>query len=150
MMLLEATRILVPVNGEAATERTFRWTCRIAKQERATIHAIYVLEVPLDQPLESHQVQATIKGEEILATIEAIADEERHREVQGKLLRSRNAGTALVQEADDRHMDLIVLGIPYRRRFGACHIGTTASYIFNNASCRVLFIRDQAGPSYPD
>ena len=150
MMLLEATRILAPVNGEAATERTFRWTCRIAKQERATIHAIYVLEVPLDQPLESHQVQATIKGEEILATIEAIADEERHREVQGKRRRCRNAGRPLVQEADDRHMDLIVLGIPYRRRFGACHIGTTASYIFNNASCRVLFIRDQAGPSYPD
>ena len=149
-MLFEATRILVPVNGKPATERTFRWTCRMARQERAEIHAVYVMEVPLNQSLESEQAQAIVKGEEILATIDAIAYEERHREVQGKLLRSRNAGPALVQEAEDRRMDLIVLGIPYRRRFGSCHIGTTASYIFANASCRVLLLRDQAGPGFPD
>ena len=149
-MFFEATRILVPVNGERTTERTFRWTCRMARQERAEIHAVYVMEVPLDLSLESEQAQAIVKGEEILATIDAIAYEERHREVQGKLLRSRNAGPALVPEAEDRRMDLIVLGIPYRRRFGGCHIGTTASYILDNASCQVLFIRDQAGPRYPD
>ena len=64
-MLLEATRILVPVNGQEATERTFRWTCRMARQERAEIHAVYVVEVPLDQSLESDQAQAIVKGEEL-------------------------------------------------------------------------------------
>ena len=144
-MRLEATRILVPVNGDPATERTFRWTCRMARQEKAEIHAVYVMEVPLDQPLESDMSQAIAKGERILETIEAIGADEKFRDVRAKLLRARNAGPALVQEAEDRIMDLIVLGVPYQRRFGALRIGSTASYIFNNASCRVLFLRDRAG-----
>ena len=149
-MRLEATRILVPVNGDPATERTFRWACRMARQEKAEIHAVYVIEVPLDLSLESEMSNAVAKGERILETIEAISAEEKFRDVQAKLLRARHAGPALVQESDDRHMDLIVLGVPYRRRFGACRIGSTASYIFNNVSCRVLFLRDRAGTPYLD
>ena len=149
-MRLEATRILVPVNGDPATERTFRWTCRMARQEKAEIHAIYVMEVPLDLPLESDLTNAIAKGERILETIEAIGAEEKFRDVQAKLLRARHAGPALVQETEDRHMDLVVLGVPYRRRFGVCRIGSTASYIFNNVSYRVLFLRDRAGTPYLD
>ena len=149
-MRLEATRILVPVNGDPATERTFRWTCRMARQEKAEIHAIYVMEVPLDLALESDLSTAVAKGEQILETIEAIGAEEKFRDVQAKLLRARHAGPALVQETEDRHMDLVVLGVPYRRRFGACRIGSTASYIFNNALCRVLFLRDRAAAAYLD
>lgn len=149
-MRLEATRILVPVNGDPATERTFRWTCRMARQEKAEIHAIYVMEVPLDLSLESDLTHAIAKGERILEAIEAIGAEEKFRDVQGKLLRARHAGPALVQETEDRHMDLVVLGVPYRRRFGVCRIGSTASYIFNNVSCRVLFLRDRAGTPYLD
>jgi nucleotide-binding universal stress UspA family protein len=149
-MRLEATRILVPVNGDPATERTFRWTCRMARQEKSEIHAIYVMEVPLDLPLESELSSAITKGERILETIEAIGAEERFRNVEAKLLRARNAGPALVQETEDRRIDLIVLGVPYRKRFGTFRVGSTASYIFNNASCRVLFLRDRAGMPYLD
>jgi len=149
-MRLEATRILVPVNGDPATERTFRWTCRMARQDKAAIHAIYVMEVPLDLPMESDLTNDIAKGERILETIEAIGAEERFRDVEAKLLRARSAGRALVQETEDRRIDLVVLGVPYRKRFGTFQIGSTASYIFNNASCRVLFLRDQAGMAYLD
>ena len=149
-MRLEATRILVPVNGDPATERTFRWTCRMARQDKAEIHVIYVMEVPLDLPLESDLTNDIAKGERILETIEAIGAEERFRDVEAKLLRARSAGRALVQETEDRRSDLVVLGVPYRKRFGTFQIGSTASYIFNNASCRVLFLRDQAGMAYLD
>ena len=149
-MRLEATRILVPVNGETATERTFRWTCRMARQDKSEIHAIYVIEVPLDLPLESELTHAIATGERILETIEAIGAEEKFRDVEAKLLRARHAGPALVQETEDRHIDLIVLGVPYRKRFGTFRIGSTASYIFNNASCRVLFLRDRAETPYLD
>ena len=149
-MRLEATRILVPVNGDPATERTFRWTCRMARQDKAEIHVIYVMEVPLDLPLESDLTNDIAKGERILETIEAIGAEERFRDVEAKLLRARSAGRALVQETEDRRIDLVVLGVPYRKRFGTFQIGSTASYIFNNASCRVLFMRDQAGMAYLD
>ena len=93
---------------------------------------------------------AISEGERILERIEAIGGEEKFKAIQAKFLRARRAGPALVQETEDRHLDMIILGVPYRRRFGSCHLGSTASYIFNNASCRVIFLRDQAGIAYFD
>ena len=142
---LEATRILVPVNGGPATDPTFRWACRLAKQSKAELHVIHVIEVPLDRPLEAELDHLVDEGESLLKRMESISAEEKVKGVQAKFLRARYAGPALVQETEDRHMDMVVLGIPYRRRFGSCHVGTTASYILNNAACRVIFLRDPVG-----
>ena len=143
-MKLEAKRILVPVNGDSASEQTFRWACQLARQSKAQLHAVYVIEVPLDLPLEAENPQATNEGEEILARIEAIGAEEKCKDVQAKSLRARHAGPAIVVETEDRHMDAVILGIPYRRQFGACTLGSTAGYIFDNASCQVIFWRERA------
>ena len=56
----------------------------------------------------------------------------------------------MVLESEDRFMDLLIVGVPYNRRFGTCMLGTTASYIFNNAMCQVMFWREQAPtPIFP-
>ena len=47
-------------------------------------------------------------------------------------------------EAEDRQMDAVIMGVRYRRRFGACSLGTTSSYIFNNAPWQVIFWRERA------
>ena len=141
---LDAKRILVPVNGDKASEHTFRWACQLARQSKAQLHAVHVIEVPLELPLESENTEATNKGEEILARIEAIGAEEKCKDLQAKSLRARHAGPAIVMEAEDRQMDAVILGVPYRRRFGSCTLGATASYIFNNAPCQVIFWRERA------
>lgn len=141
---LDAKRILVPVNGDSASEHTFRWACQLARQSKAQLHAVYVIEVPLELPLESENTLATDRGEEILARIEAIGAEEKCKDLQAKSLRARHAGPAIVMEAEDRQMDAVIMGVPYRRRFGSCTMGATASYIFNNAPCQVIFWRERA------
>ena len=143
-MKLSAKRILVPVNGDPASEQTFRWACQLARQSKAQLHAVYVIEVPLELPLEAENLQAVNRAEEILARIEAIGAEEKFKELQAEALRARRAGPAIVSETEDRHMDAVILGIPYRRRFGSCSLGSTATYIFNNASCQVIFWRERA------
>ena len=47
-------------------------------------------------------------------------------------------------ETQDRHMDLVIMGLPYRRRFGSCDMGSTADYVFHNVACQVIFWRDRA------
>ena len=143
-MRLDAHRILVPVNGEPVSERTFRWACRLAKEAKAELHALFVIEVPLVLPLEAESSEAVSDGEEILARIEAIGAEEKFKGLQANFLRARHAGPAIVMEAEDRLMDLMILGIPYRRRFGASTLGPTATYVLQNAACQVLFWRDSA------
>ena len=149
-MRLDAKRLLVPVNGKPYSERTFRWACQMARESKTELHAVYVIEVPLELSLESEISSDINKGEEILARIEAIASEEQYKGLQARFLRARQAGPAVVLESEDRFMDLLIVGVPYNRRFGTCTLGTTASYIFNNAICQVMFWREQAPtPIFP-
>ncbi len=143
-MRLDAKRILVPVKGDLASERTFRWACQMARETKAELHAIYVIEVPLEMPLEAEIAEDIERGEQILARVEAIGIEEKCKGVKAKFMRARQAGPAIVLETDDRYMDLVILGIPYRRRFGACDLGATASYVFHNAGCQVIFWRERS------
>ena len=143
-MRLDAKRLLVPVNGKSYSERTFRWACQMARESKTELHAIYVIEVPLELSLESEISSDINKGEEILARIEAIASEEKYKGLQARFLRARQAGPAIVLESEERFMDLLIVGVPYNRRFGSCTFGSTASYIFHNASCQVMFWREQA------
>ena len=146
-MQLDAKRILVPVNGCSASERTFRWACRLARDSKAELHALHVIEVPLELPLEAENSQAVSNGEEILARIEAIGAEEKYKGLQANFLRARHAGPAIVVEAEDRLMDMVILGVPYRRRFGAYKLGPTATYVLHNAGCQVMFWRERANAS---
>ncbi len=149
-MRLDAKRLLVPVNGKSYSERTFRWACQMARESKTELHAVYVIEVPLELSLESEISSDINKGEEILARIEAIASEEKYKGLQARFLRARQAGPAIVLESEDRFMDLLIVGVPYNRRFGNCTLGSTASYIFHNASCQVMFWRQQApSPIFP-
>ncbi len=148
-MRLNTKRILVPVNGDRVSERSFRWACQAARESKAELHALYVIEVPLELPLEAEITEDIDRGEDILAQIEAIGAQEKCKSVQARFLRARHAGPAIVLETEDRQMDLIIIGIPYRRRFGSCDMGSTADYIFHNAACQVIFWRESATPPAP-
>ncbi len=138
----DAKLILVPVTGDAHSDDAFRRACRMARQSKAQLHAIHVIEVPMDRTLEHEDAQATDGSEKILARIEAIASSEKYKHLQARSLRARHAGPAVVLEAEDRKMDAVILSVPYKRRFGSCSMGATASYVFDNAPCRVILWRE--------
>ena len=135
-------RILVPVNSKPASAHAFRWACQMSKQIKADLYAIYVFEVPLELALNSETMHEDIYGEEVLSHIEAIALEEKCRLHPG-LLQARHAGTAIVLEAEERHMDLIVLGITLRQRFEPNILGATTNYVLKHAPCEVILSRER-------
>ena len=94
-MRLDAKRILVPVNGKPYSERVFRWACQMARESKTELHAVYVIEVPLELSLESEISEDINKGEDIMARIEAIASEEKYKGLQARFLRARQAGPRL-------------------------------------------------------
>ncbi len=49
----------------------------------------------------------------------------------------------MVDEAIEIGADAIILGLPYRKRFGGDFaIGGTISYVFQNAPCEVIVVRE--------
>ena len=122
-------------------ENAFRLACGLSKESKAKLFALYIIEVPQELPLDAEVDSA--KGEAILGHIEAMAQEEKCP-VEAEYLQARDAGPAIVQEALERGVELIVLGIPYKRRLGQFTIGHTTSYILKNAPCDVILWRERA------
>ena len=140
-MRLNGKRILVPVDDTPVSEDAFRWACQLAKNSKAELHLIYVNEVPMEFSLSTEFVQEDNKGEHVLARLEAIAEGEKCK-VHGQLLQARHAGPAIVLEAEDRQMEVIVYGIPYRNHIGLSSLGSTAKYLLDHAPCQVIFWRE--------
>ena len=69
--------------------------------------------------------------------MEIVAEEE-DCEIETDVLQSREAGPAILDEAVEREVDLILIGIAYKRRFGQFSLGSVVPYILKNASCRVI------------
>jgi nucleotide-binding universal stress UspA family protein len=66
------------------------------------------------------------------------------------LLQARDVGAALVDEATEREADLLILGLPYRKRFGGDFaIGRTIPYVLKNAPCSVWVVRDPMTEEQP-
>jgi len=91
-------------------------------------------------PLDAEIASATAKGETILSHMENITKPYRFS-TRAELLQSREAGLAIVQEAVNRNVDAVVLGIPYLEKYGSFSIGKTIPYVLENAPCRVIIWR---------
>ena len=55
-----------------------------------------------------------------------------------RLVRTRNAGRALVEEAERRGSEIIVLGSPGRSARSARLFGSTVDYVLRHAHCKVM------------
>lgn len=137
-------RVMVSVGGHKVDEETVRLACRMAKersQPASKMYAVHVIEVnralPLSAPVE-HQVE---HAEQVLDAVEQVAGEF-NLEIQTEMVQARDTGPALVGEAEEWGADLIVMGLPYKRRFGEFNLGKTVPYVLKNASCRVVLIRE--------
>ena len=119
---MEFHKILVPVGGTPVDEDALDLAISLARKNKAKVLVIYVVEVGRGLPLDVSLAGETKKGNQVLNKAEELATEADY-EVEVDLLQSRDAGPAIVDEAVEREMDLIVMGIPYKRRFGESVLG---------------------------
>ena len=142
--MIRANRILVPVNGNATDEEAIALACEVARWGKASVYAIYVIEVKRTLPLDVDLPPEAAKGDTILGRAERVADEF-GLEIETEILQARDVGTAIVDEALEREVDLVVMGISYKRKFGEFDLGHTAPYVLKNAPCRVWLARAAPG-----
>ena len=92
--------------------------------------------LPLDALIQADLTQA----EQILNQAEELASE-RDFEIKTDLIQSREAGAAIVDEAMEKDIDLIIMGIEYKKRFGRFSAGAAVSHVLEEAPCRVIVLR---------
>ncbi|MGH7861312.1 MAG: universal stress protein [Candidatus Dormibacteraceae bacterium] len=137
-------KVLVSVAGERLDEETVRLACRLANersQEGVKVYAVHVIEVNRSLPLSAPVAREVEHAEQVLDRVEQLAGEF-NLEVETEMVQARDTGPAIVGEADEWGADLIVMGLPYKRRFGEFNLGKTVPYVLKNASCRVVLLRE--------
>ena len=142
-------RILVPVTGSQADEEAVELACRLAKPDKGEIHAVYIITMKRDLPLDAEIGTEIQKAEDILAGVERVAATENYK-VDTEVLQAREAGPAIVTAAAEREVDLILMGIAYKIRFGEFSLGEVVPYVLKNSPCRVILYQSSyTKPSTP-
>jgi nucleotide-binding universal stress UspA family protein len=136
----EFERILVPMKIGDIGEEMIATAIALAKERGAQIEAITVVRVPRKYSLEGELPP------DVAARVDASLEEARALgldhgvEVHGDVVRARSIGHAIVDEAERRHADLIVLGSSPRWRRQSRFFSPTVDFVLRKAPCEVLVV----------
>jgi nucleotide-binding universal stress UspA family protein len=134
---MEFHKILIPVVGTEADEEAMRLACRLAKKDKGKIWSVYVITMKRSLPVDAEIESEIQKAEEILNHMETVAEEQDY-EVDTDILQAREAGPAIIDEVAEREVDLILMGVKYKKRFGQFSLGSVVPYVLKNSPCPVL------------
>jgi nucleotide-binding universal stress UspA family protein len=135
-------RAVLGLNGGSADPLVLQLAIELARKDETELVALHVVEVDWRHDLDEEIPGSRELASAVLDRAEAAAERAKLR-VRTELLQARDVGAALVDEAISLDADLMLLGLPYRTRLGGDFaIGRTIPYVFQNAPCRVLVVRE--------
>jgi APA family basic amino acid/polyamine antiporter len=132
---LEYRSILVPIVAGPESREAVDLAARLAAERGATIVALRVVVIPMELPLDAELAEQEEEADRLLDHAHAIAETYGVRNVQ-RLVRARHAGRAIVEEAERRNAEIVVLGARRGRRRQI--FGQTVDYVLKQAPCRVM------------
>ena len=133
------TSILVPMKLGAIGEEMIATAVRLAHDRGALVEALYVIRVPLDEPLDApledkeEAAAASLAEARLLGADHGV-------DVRVETIRARSIGDAIVSEAERRGNDLIVVGSAPRWRRQSRFFSPTVEFVLRKAPCEVLVV----------
>ena len=134
-------RAVIALSGGPTDASIVRLAIEVARPTHAELVAVHVVELDWTQPLDADVAERSEEAQRVLDAAEGIADQ-LHCKLESVLVQARDVGAAIVDEAAARVADLLILGLPYRTRFGGDFaIGRAVPYALKNAPCTVWVVR---------
>jgi APA family basic amino acid/polyamine antiporter len=130
-------RILVPVQGTRLSDEMMVLACQLAADKDAVIDALYVLEVPMNLPLDASLPDGRARGKHVLDTAIAVA-REFGVEAWPHLVSARSPGRAIEETAREWNADVIIMGAVRRQRADGRLVGDTVAHVMRRARAEVL------------
>ncbi|MGD0795050.1 MAG: universal stress protein [Dehalococcoidales bacterium] len=144
---MEYSKILVPVVGTPVDESVMKLACRLARRdkerekdkdkEKSKIWAVSVVAIKRALPLDAEIESEIRRAEDVLDWVQSVAEKEGF-EIETDVLQARDVGPAIVDEAVERGVTLILMGIVYKRQFGQFSLGDVVPYVLKNSPCPVI------------
>jgi nucleotide-binding universal stress UspA family protein len=136
-------RAVVALSGARTDRPIVALAAELARAGHAELVGVHVVEINWTLPLDADIAGRSEDAQRVLDIAETTAEAAHFKSLQTVLLQARDVGAAIVDEATERGADVIICGLPFRRRFGGDFtIGGTIPYILKNAPCAVWVIRE--------
>jgi len=136
---VEFSKILVPMKLGEIGEEMVATAVKLAQERGAAVVALNVIRVPLEQPLDAELFDQEERAAASLAEAAALGADH-GVEVEGRSIRARSIGEAIVKAAEETDADLIVLGSSPRWRRQSRFFSPTVDYVLRKAPAEVLVV----------
>lgn len=134
------SRIVVPILGDFVSLHLVALASQMAKFRGANMDILYVVEVPLQLPLDAVSQSELDRAEQAFLQAQKIA----HRydvQINRRLERARQAGPTIVHYAEENDVDVLLMAaIPKNNRRGTRY-ARSVEYVLENAPCEVIVRR---------
>jgi nucleotide-binding universal stress UspA family protein len=138
-------RAVVALSGGAVDDLIVRLALEVTRHAHGELVAVHVVELDWTQPLDADVAERSEDAQRVLDAAEAIV-EAAHGKLDSVLVQARDVGAAIVDEAAARDADLLILGLPYKTKFGGDFaVGRAVPYALKNAPCAVWVVREPMG-----
>jgi len=135
-------RAVVGLSGGPTDALVVKLACDLVRPTKAALVGVHVVEVDWAHDLAEDVAGGSETASTVLDLAEGVAERNGCR-METSLLQARDVGAALVDEAASLGADLLIVGLPYRKKFGGDFaIGRTVPYVLQNAPCEVLVVRE--------
>ena len=139
---LEYRSAIVPIFGTDVDASALRAAAKLVG-EGALVEAIYVLRVPNQLSLDAGLEEEEQLGLSVLESAK-VTGRRSGLKVQTRLIRTRNPGAAIVEEAERQNAEIIYLATDHAPPSERA-LGPTASYLLAHRPCRVVIETPPAG-----
>ena len=131
------------------TDRIVALAAQMAHYRDGHIELLAVIEVPFMLPLDARVEEDERQARALLNRTEAIA-RRYTTNLTKRILKARLAGTAIVREAEERPIDMILIAnSPTRIRDGLQQLDPIVEYVLRNAPCEVLVLSQGQSAAMP-
>jgi hypothetical protein len=144
---LEYKTAIVPIFGDDVSAQALKGAAKLIGEE-GVVYAIYVLPVPSQLSLESGLEEEEAHGRSVLESAR-IQARRAGIKIHTGLIRTRNPGAALVEEAERVGSDVIYWSTIHAPG-GEQRIGPTATYLLSKRPCRVIIETENRPAKRPE
>jgi basic amino acid/polyamine antiporter, APA family len=137
---------LVPILGTSVDSEGMARAAKLVGPD-AAVEAVYVLRVPEQLPLDGGLEEEERAARQVLE-VARLQARVAGCKVRCRLIRARNPGRAIVDEATDRRSDLIYISTEHAPSEEKL-LGPTIRYVLGHRPCRVIVEHDPTGGAAP-
>jgi APA family basic amino acid/polyamine antiporter len=131
--------ILVPMKLGPIGEEMVATAVKLAQEAGASVWALHVTRVPMERELDQEMAEEEERAQASLSEAQALGADH-GVEVKKKTVRARSIGQAIVEQAEELGVDLIVVGSSPRWRRQSRFFSPTVEYVLKKAPCEVLVV----------